>query len=184
MRQRETIPCASAAGRLAKGPAAGLGAANAIARESLADGAKLNELVEALADARGLVRHRAANALKKMQREDPVVLEPFTKQILDAAAKEQDLRARWNLVEVLGHLPLKGRNRALALELLFEAMRDESAILRANAMQSLADQAILDPKLLPRMLPIVRAALEDPGAAMRARARRLLRSLQRLPSQR
>jgi hypothetical protein len=155
-----------------------------VAREALADEAKLSELVGALADARGVVRHRAANALKKVQREQPAMLEPFAKPVLRAATHEQELRARWNLVELLGRLQLKGRDRALAIELLFEALGSDSAILSANAMQALADKAIQDPALLPRVLPIVEAALEDPGAAIQARARTVLRSLQRKTSAR
>ena len=45
-----------------------------------------------------------------------------------------DLRTRWKLTKVIGSLPLKGRDRGLAVDLLFEALGSHSGFLRAFAL--------------------------------------------------
>jgi len=160
--------------RLASGPPRGLGCANAIVAEALHSSDVLAELVAAAQDKRAVVAIRAANALKKVQQERPNLLVPFTKKILRSALECEELRARWNLTRVVGLLPLRGRDRALAIELMFEALRSESGLLRTFGMQGLVDFSAEDVALRTRVRPIVEEFAENGTAAMRARARKLL----------
>jgi hypothetical protein len=120
---------------------------------------------------------RAANALKKVQQQNPELLAPFAKRLLRAALKCEVLFARWSLTIIVGGLPLQGKDRALAIELLFEGLRGDSALLRTFAMQSLADMSRDDASLRRRVRPIVEQFAEHGTAAMRARARKLLASV-------
>jgi len=63
---------------------------------------------------------------------------------------------------------------ALAVELMFERLRDKSGLNRTMAMQALVDLSEDDAKLRARVMPIVREFLENGTPAMRARAKRLL----------
>ena len=160
--------------RLASGPPRGLGCANAIVVEANHSPEVLAELVAAAQDKRAVVTIRAANALKKVQQERPELLVPFTKKILRAALECEELRTRWNLTRVVGQLPLRGRDRALGIELMFEALGSESGFLRTFAMQGLVDFSADDAALRSRVRPIVEEFAENGTAAMRARARKLL----------
>jgi hypothetical protein len=160
--------------RLAAGSARGLGAANVIAGEAAQSGEVLRELVAALRDERAVVTIRAATALNKVQQARPEVVTSYGHEILRAALDCGDLRTRWNLTIVVGRLPLKGRDRALAIELMFEALGSKSGFLRTFALTGLAEFAHEDEALRRRVRPIVEKALEDGSAAMRARARKLL----------
>jgi len=75
---------------------------------------------------------------------------------------------------VLGRLPLKGADKGLAVELMFERLGDRSGLNRTMAMQALMDLSEGDVGLRARVLVIVREALEYGTPAMRARARKLL----------
>jgi hypothetical protein len=165
---------ASVRERLAGGPPRGLGCANAIVVEANHSPDVLAELVAAAQDKRAVVTIRAANALKKVQRERPDLLVPFTKKILRAALECEELRTRWNLTRVVGQLPLRGRDRALGIELMFEALGSESGFLRTFAMQGLVDFSADDAALRARVRPIVEEFAANGTAAMRARARKLL----------
>ena len=160
--------------RLASGPPRGLGCANTVLAEALHSPDVLAELVAAAQDKRAVVTIRAANALKKVQQDRPDLLIPFTKKILRSALECEDLRTRWNLTRVVGRLPLRGRDRALGIELMFEALRSESGFLRTFAMQGLVDFSAEDASLRARVRPIVEQFAENGTAAMRARARKLL----------
>jgi len=145
-----------------------------VAAEALGDASVVKELVEALEDERGVVVHRAANALKKVQAERPELVVPFAKKVLRAAMECEVLFARWDLTLVVGEMPLKGAERALAIELMYEGLRSESGLLKTIAMQGLTDLSVDDPSLRRRVMRIVEEFAASGTAAMRARARMLL----------
>lgn len=163
--------------RLAAAPVRGLGAAPAIAKEALRDGDVLKQLVEAASDSRAVVSMRAANALKRVQEARPEFLSPFAGKLVRCALECEELRTRWNLTLVVGALPLKGRERKLGVELMFEALADKSAFLRAFALTGLVNFAEGDAALQARVRPMLDRAAEDASAAVRARARKLAAAL-------
>ena len=137
----------------------------------------ITALVASLADPRVSMMLRAAHALRNLCKAHPEALQPHTRAVLRAAATCTDLRTRWNLVLVIGMLPLRGRDRALAVDLFFEALAGESGFLRAFALTGLANFAGEDQALRTRVGPLIEQALEDPSPAVRARARKLQKQL-------
>ena len=138
-------------------------------------GAKVRaELVELLRDRDKAVVERAARTLKKIAERDSGALYAWRKALLKEAFRAVDVRVQWNLSIVLGRLPLKGADKGLAVELMFERLRDGSGLNRTMAMQALMDLSQEDEGLRARVMPIVRQSLEGGTPAMRARARKLL----------
>jgi len=163
--------------RLATGTTRDLGPTNAIVREALRDPSLIKQLIDALNDNRLVVPHRAANALKKIQRTNPELLHPFAKQILKHALATEHMHTRWNLTIILGELPLRGRDKSLAIDLMFEALSSRSALQRVFALQALTNYAQNDAALRTRIAPILQRALTDSSAPIRARARKLMKQL-------
>jgi hypothetical protein len=163
--------------RLAVGTTRDLGCANEVVSEALRKPALVEELVAALGDERIVVQHRAANALKKIQRSKPSLVAPFAKQLLRKAIETDHLHTRWSLTIIVGELPLRGRDKALAVDLMFEALSSRSALQRVFALQALANYAQDDAALRRRVQPILKSALTDSSAAIRARARKLILKL-------
>lgn len=160
--------------RLAAGPGRSLGCVDAVVAEALRDPDAVSQLVAALGDPRDRVVERAANALKKVQASQPARIQPHANTILKAAAACNVLFARWSLAVVVGRLELRGTQNALAVELLFDGLASESALLRTLSMSALWDLSAPDQALRRRVRPLVESALQSPSAAMRARARKLL----------
>lgn len=163
--------------RLATGTTRDLGPTNEIAREVLRSPALVQQLVAALDDKRIVVAHRASNALKKIQRESPELLHRFAKQILRHTLATEHMHTRWSLTIILGELPLRGRDKSLAVDIMFEALSSSSALQRAFALTALANYAQNDAALRSRIQPILQRALTDSSAAIRARARKLMKQL-------
>ena len=132
------------------------------------------ELVRRLRDGDKAVVERTARTLKKIAEADAGVLYAWRKALLKEAFRAVDVRVQWNLSIVLGRLPLQGADKALAVELMFERLRDVSGLNRTMAMQALMDLSGQDAALRARVMPIVVEALEGGTPAMRARARKLL----------
>lgn len=163
--------------RLDGGTTRDLGCANEVAREALENPALVHQLIDALDDQRTVVAHRASNALKKIQRSHPALLEPFAKRILQRTVATHHLHTRWNLTLILGELPLRGLDKSIAVDVMFEALASRSALQRVFGLQALANYAHNDPALRTRIQPILQRALTDPSASIRARARKLLKQL-------
>ena len=172
-----TNPRISLRDRLSIGTTRDLGPTNEVAREALRNPALVAQLVDALDDDRIVVPHRAANALKKIQRTNPELLEPFARRILQKALDTDHMHTRWNLTIILGELPLRGRDKSIAIDLMFEALSSHSALQRAFALTALTNYAHDDATLRKRIRPILQQALTDPSAAIRARTRKLLKQL-------
>jgi hypothetical protein len=139
------------------------------------DGAEVcGDLVMRLGHKDKLVAERAARTLKKISEADAGALYAWRKALLAEAFRATDVRVQWNLSIVLGRLPLKGQDKALVVDLMFERLRDKSGLNRTLAMQALMDLSEKDAALRARVVPIVREALEGGTPAIRARARKLL----------
>lgn len=139
------------------------------------DGAEVcGELVRRLGDKDKDVCERAARTLKKISEADAGALYAWRKELIKEAFRTKDVRVQWNLSILLGRLPLKGRDKAVVVDLMYERLQDKSGLNRALAMQALMDLSENDAALRKRVVPIVREALEGGTPAMRARARKLL----------
>ena len=132
------------------------------------------ELVKELRHTNKAVVERAARTLKKISEADAAALYAWRKRLLEEALRAPDVRVQWNLSIVLGRLPLRGQDKALAVDLMFERLRDPSGLNRTMAMQALMDLSEDDAALRMRVMPIVQEALEHGTPAMQARARKLL----------
>ncbi len=143
-----------------------------------ADGpAVCTELVQRLHDRDKAIVERAARTLKKISEVDGAALFPWRKALLDEAFRAKDVRVQWNLSLVLGRLPLRGRDKALAVDLMFERLQDPSGLNRTFALQALMDLSVNDAALRCRVRPIVEEFVENGTPAMKARARKLLAEL-------
>ncbi len=134
---------------------------------------------------RGLVRElrgdkvtaeRAARGLKKVSERDRGLLYGLRKELMREALRAEDVRVQWNLTIVIGRLPLKGRDKALAVELMFERLRG-GRLNETFALQGLVDLSERDEGLRRRVLPLVVEACESEVPAVRARAKRLMKAM-------
>jgi len=142
------------------------------------DGAAVcEELVRRLRDRDKTVVERTARTLKKISEADTGALYAWRKALLNEAFRAVDVRVQWNLSIVVGRLPLKGADKALAVELMFERLRDRSGLNRTMAMQALMDLSEDDEELRARVIPIVMEFIENGTPAMKARARKLLKKV-------
>jgi hypothetical protein len=132
------------------------------------------ELVRLLRDKDKATVERAARTLKNIAERDGGALFAWRKKLIEEAFRAVDVRVQWNLTIVIGKLPLKGADKALAVDLMFERLRDRSGLNRTMAMQALMDLSEQDKALRTRVMPMVLEFVESGTPAMRARARRLL----------
>lgn len=133
--------------------------------------ASVEELIAVVEGGDAVAAEKAARSLREVS---PKKL-TARKHLLKLAMGAEDLRVRWNLIQVVGKLWLSPRQRAVAVDWLFERLWDPSPFTRTFALQALFDLSGEDAALRGRVLSIAREFTELGTASMRARARKLLR---------
>jgi hypothetical protein len=138
------------------------------------------KLVVGLWSADALVRMRAADATEKVTREHPEFLRPYKQKLLGLMSEAREQELRWHLAVMIPRLLLNARERQIAISSLNRYLDDRSSIVKTFALQGLADLAQNEPRILPRVVEILREATRNGTPAMKARSRKLLTRLERI----
>jgi HEAT repeat protein len=163
--------------KLAGGDRRSIGRSNEVVREVLARPALVRGLIEGLTNDDPIVCMRAADALEKITAQRPDLLRPHKRAILEIAARSSQQEVRWHVAVLFSRMNLRAKERAVAVDILFDYLRDKSSIVKTFAMQGLADLAKQDGLLKSRILPLLKELTNSGTPAMRARGRKLLAGL-------
>jgi HEAT repeat protein len=161
--------------KLAGGDRRSIGRSNEVAAEVLAHPALFLELFVGLSNDDQVIRMRAADAIEKITAQRPELLQPFKRKLLAIAGSSDQQEIRWHAALMLPRLALSRKERAVALDIVFDYLRDKSSIVKTFAMQAIWDLASADPKLKAQIIPLIEELTLLGTAAMRARGRKLLR---------
>lgn len=153
------------------------GKSNHIAKLVLLEPGRFPDLVKCLSDKDPVVRMRAADAAEKATVTHPRLLIPHKQELLRLLAKAEQIELRWHLALMVPRLALNKPERTRAAAALHSYLEDHSSIVKTFALQGLADLAKQDASLQETLKSALEESLETGTAAMRARARKLLRKL-------
>ena len=154
-----------------------IGKANQVAKLVLSEPKRFAELLECLWDEDPIVRMRAADAAEKVTVRRPELLNPHQQELLGLLAEAEQSELKWHLALMVPRLALTSAERQRAAEWLQRYLEDRSSIVRTFALQGLADLARQDPSLRDTARRTIEESLRTGTAAMKARARKLLREL-------
>jgi HEAT repeat protein len=141
--------------------------------------ALVGELVAGLVDDDPIVRMRAADALEKVSRGNPALLDPFRDVLLNVAADSEQQEVRWHAAQMLPRLELAPGETEDVIRILLGYLNDRSSIVKVCALHALAELAKDDPRLVSRVRPVVARASRSGTPAMRARGRKLMLMLKK-----
>jgi hypothetical protein len=161
--------------KLTGGDRRSIGRSNQVVKQVLAQPVLFSQLFAGLRNTDRLVRMRAADAIEKITLRNPALLERYKKQLLELAGRTDEQEVRWHMAQLLPRLGLSEAQRTVALDILFDYLRDSSSIVKTFAMQAIDDLAGKDNTLAAKLLPMIRELTEIDTPAMRARGRKILR---------
>jgi hypothetical protein len=161
--------------KLSGGDRRSIGRSNEVAAHVLAHPANFRHVVNGLAADDPVVRMRAADAIEKITTRRPDLLRPYKRKLLAIAGSTNQQEIRWHAALIIPRLELTPKERAVALDILFDYLRDKSSIVKTFAMQAIWDLAATDAKLKSQITPLIEELTQVGTAAMRARGRKLLR---------
>jgi HEAT repeat protein len=121
-----------------------------------------------------IVRMRAVDALEKVGRARPCLLQPYARVILDELSSIDQPSAQWHVAQLLGLVHLTTRQRAKALQILRRNLDESSDWLVLNfSLDTLAILARQDPSLVPTLRSYLTTFERSPHKSLLSRARRL-----------
>jgi hypothetical protein len=121
---------------------------------------------------------RAADAAEKVSTEKPDLLVRYKTQLLGLLAETEQIELRWHLAQMIPRLNLTAAERKRAATALRQYLDDRSSIVRAWSLNALAELAHEDDALRSETKQLLEEASRSGTAAMKARARKLLKQLQ------
>lgn len=167
----------SIADMLKGGDRRSIGKANQIAKLVLSEPKRLAELFECLWDENPIVRMRAADAAEKVTVTRPELLNPHKRELLGLLGEADQIELRWHLSLMVPRLELTSPERQRAAASLKRYLEDRSSIVKTFALQGLAGLARQDGNLRELAKQAVEESLRTGTAAMKARARKLMKEL-------
>jgi hypothetical protein len=163
--------------KLAGGDRRSIGRANEVVDDVLHSPHLFETLIGGLHDDNPLIRMRAADALEKITVRHPDWLTPYKNTLLRHLAEPEMREVRWHLVQMAPRLPLTICERLKTITLLKSFLSDSSSILKASAMQAIADLVGDDDRLRAETSHLLEKLVLDGSPAMKSRGRKLLKSL-------
>jgi hypothetical protein len=121
---------------------------------------------------------RAADAAEKITVAEPGLFKSHKQELLGLLDEAEQIELRWHLALMVPRLTLSGQERARAAAALQRYLGDRSSIVKTFALQGLADFARQDARLQETAKLAIEESLRTGTAAMKARARKLLKELQ------
>jgi HEAT repeat protein len=154
-----------------------IGKSNQIAQLVLSEPKRFAELVECLWDEDPNVRMRAADAAEKVTLARPKLLKPHKQELLGLLAEAEQIELRWHLALMVPRLELRRPETERAATALQRYLEDRSSIVKTFALQGLADLVRQNSNLREPARRALEESLRTGTAAMKARARKLLKEL-------
>jgi hypothetical protein len=124
-----------------------------------------------------VIRMRAADAVEKVTRTRPDLLQPWKKPLLEQLSVLPEKEVRWHIAQIIPRLTLTSSERDSAVEILMGYLGDGSSIVRTFSMQALADLAVHDARLRLQVTQLIERLTKTGTPAVRSRGRKLLRQL-------
>ncbi len=131
----------------------------------------------AMFDEDEIIRMRAADALEKVSAQRPACLAPFKRDFLARLPGIEQPEVRWHAAQMLPRFDLTtSERREQGMPVLLDYLEDKSRIVQTFALQALADFAVADAGLRPRVLRLIEDANRTGSPAVKARCRQLLKT--------
>jgi len=166
------VPIASILGG---GDRRSLGRSNEVVALVLVHRERFPELISCLWSDDPLVRMRAADAAEKASAREPDLLAPFKAELLGLLVEADQQELLWHLAQIIPRLPLLARERGRAAGIFRSFLKHRGSLVKTAGLQALADLSRHDEVLRSEVQELIEQVLRSGTAAMKARARNLLK---------
>jgi len=146
-----------------------------VVKTVVAEPERLDELLQCVLDGDDeIVRMRAGDALEKVCRADPLLLQPHLSLLLGDMSKIHQPSVRWHVAQMLGHVRLTPTQRSRALGLMNMNLDESTDWIVLNcSLDTLAVLARQDPAIIDDLRHQLRRHEQSRYKSLANRARKL-----------
>ena len=166
--------------KLAGGDRRSIGRVDEVVTEVIKKPVLFKELIGGLFVEDPVVRMRAADAIEKITLSHAQYLKPHKQKILQLAAVATQQELRWHLAQIAPRLDLTPKEKIKVVNILFDYLQDKSNIVVTFSLQALADFAVDDRKLRPRVMGVLKELTKSGSPAVKNRGKKLLQKLKKV----
>jgi len=164
--------------KLTGGTKTSVGSADEVIQKLLKNTAGLSVIYDLFLDEDPVVAMRASYVAMKVAEQKPDSVEPFAKDLLKNLDLYTQQEVRWHIPQLLAHLNLTLAQRRKAYEVLMEwSETDKSKIVGYYSLQTAANFAETDDKLLQDFIPRLKKANKLGAKSIQNRCKKIAKQL-------
>jgi hypothetical protein len=148
-------------------------------QQILEDPTLLETLIEAFDSGDRVAMEHASECIKKVAIARPALIAPYIAIVLEPMGRAESWLVKLRVTQIIPHLKLTADDRRTAFELMRSYLEGRSSIVKTWAMQAMFALSQQDQSMRDDVMAVIDRALLKGTAAMKARARHLLRDLDR-----
>ena len=164
--------------KLTGGTRTSVGSADEVIQKLLKNSAGLPAIYDLFLDKDPVVAMRASYVAMKVAEQKPDSVEPFAKDLLKNLNLYTQQEVRWHIPQLLTHLNLTLAQRRKAYEVLMEwSETDKSKIVGYYSLQTAANFAETDDKILQDFIPRLKKANKLGAKSIQNRCKKIAKQL-------
>ena len=99
------------------------------------------------------------------------------KNLIRLAARTEQQEIRWHIAQMIPRLHLTPKEKSTMTDILFDYLHDKSNIVITFSLQALAEFALEDKSLRPRVIKVLEKLTQTGSPAVKNRGKKLLAEL-------
>lgn len=142
------------------------------------DPGRFSELMTGLTDARPIVRMRSADAMEKVTRRHPELLQAHQASLFEQLQIATQQEVRWHLAQLMPRLTWTGDEASGIVHVLTDWIATETSnIVIVNSLQAMFDLSAVHPQHRDELKALLESQLEAGSSAVKSRSKKLLQKL-------
>ena len=139
---------------------------------------RFSELMTGLTDDRPVVRMRSADAMEKVTRRHPKLLQAHQASLFQQLHIATQQEVRWHLAQLMPRLTWTEDEAAAIVHVLTDWIDTETSnIVIVNALQTIFDLSAMHPRFRDELKVLLETQLETGSPAVKSRSKKLLQKL-------
>lgn len=139
---------------------------------------RFKELMNGLTDDRPVVRMRSADAMEKVTRHHPELLQAHQASLFQQLHRATQQEVRWHLAQVMPRMTWTEEEAADIAHVLTDWIDTETSnIVIVNSLQAIFDLSAVHPRFRDELRALLETQLEEGSPALKSRSKKLLQKL-------
>jgi len=164
--------------KLKGGDLRSIGRADEIVEEILHKPSLFSEVFEGMLNNDPIVRMRSADTIEKISKIHPELLQPFKNRLIKDVSKINQQEVQWHVAQMFSYLELTKSDIKTVTTILFSNIdSSKSNIVIVFSIQTLADIALIDNSLKPKIIEKLKQMIKISSPAVVNRCNKLINKL-------